>query len=84
MSITLRIPDSVADSLRLPEGQAEQRLREELALALYSQALLSFGKASELAGLSRFQFTDLASRRNLARHYGEDELAEDLSYARGE
>ena len=84
MSITLRIPDSVARSLRLPEGEAEQRLRTELALALYAQAILSFGKASELAGLSRYHFSDLVGRRGIPRHYGEDELAEDLAYARGE
>ena len=84
MSINLNIPDSVARSLRLPEGEAEQRLRTELALALYAQGILSFGKASELAGLSRYHFSDLVARRGIPRHYGEDELAEDLAYARGE
>ena len=84
MSITLHIPDSVARSLRLPEGEAEQRLRSELALALYAQGILSFGKASELAGLSRYLFADLVARRGVPRHYGEEELAEDLAYARGE
>ncbi|MGH9784028.1 MAG: UPF0175 family protein [Terriglobia bacterium] len=84
MSITLHISDSVAGSLRLPEGEAEQRLRTELSLALYSQSILSFGKAAELAGLSRYQFADLVARRAIPRHYGDDELAEDLAYARGE
>ena len=84
MSITLHIPDSVARSLRLPEGEAEQRLRSELALALYAQGILSFGKASELAGLSRYLFADLVASRGVPRHYGEEELAEDLAYARGE
>ena len=84
MSINLHIPDSVARSLRLPEGEAEQRLCVELALALYSQGILSFGKSSELAGLLRYQFADLVARRSIPRHYGEDELAEDLAYARGE
>jgi len=84
MSITLHIPDSIARSLRLPEGEAEQRLRCELALAVYAQGILSFGKASELAGLSRFQFAELVAERGIPRHYGEEELAEDLAHARGE
>lgn len=84
MSISLSIPDSVARSLRLPEGEAEQRLRQELALALYARDLLSLGKAAELAGISRFVFSDLLTQRNIPRHYGEEELAEDLKYASGE
>lgn len=84
MSITVHIPDSIARSLRLPEGEAEERLRSELAVALYSQGILSFGKASELAGLSRYHFADLVARRGIPRHYAEEELAEDLAYARGE
>ena len=84
MSITLHIPDSVVRSLRLPEGEAEQRLRMELALALYAQGILSFGKAAELAGLLRYHFADLVARRGIPRHYGEEELAEDLVHARGE
>ena len=53
MSITLQVPDSVARSLRLPENEAEERLRCELAISLYSQDILSFGKAAELAAISR-------------------------------
>jgi len=84
MSITLHIPDSIARSLRLPEGEAEQRLRCELALAVYAQGILSFGKASQLAGFSRFHFAELVAERGIPRHYSEEELAEDLAPARGE
>jgi predicted HTH domain antitoxin len=84
MSITLQVPDSVARSLRLPEGEVEERLRCELALSLYSQGILSFGKAAELAAISRYQFGVLVARRGIPRHYGAEELAEDLAYGRGE
>ena len=84
MSITLQVPDSVVRSLRLPENEVEERLRSELALSLYAQGLLSFGKAAELAAASRHQFARLATRRGIPRHYGPDELAEDLAYGRGE
>lgn len=82
MSINLRIPDSIARSLQLPGAEAEQRLRTKLAVALYAQGMLSFGKASELAGLSRYQFADIIGARRILRHYGEPELAEDLPDAR--
>jgi predicted HTH domain antitoxin len=84
MSITLQVPDSVARGLRLPEGEAVERLRSELALSLYTQDILSFGKAAELAAVSRHQFAGLVARRGIPRHYGPEDLAEDLAYGRGE
>lgn len=84
MSITLQVPDSIARSLRLPENQVEERLLCELALSLYAQGILSFGKAAELASLSRYEFGALLGRRGIPRHYGPDDLADDLNYGRGE
>jgi predicted HTH domain antitoxin len=84
MNITLHIPDSVAASLRIPEAEAEVRLRQELAAALYARGLLSFGKASELAGVNRLAFSDVLAQRHIARHYGQEELSEDSRYADGQ
>jgi predicted HTH domain antitoxin len=84
MTFHLDIPESIAKSLRLPAPEVEPRLRTELALALYAQGILPFGKAAELAELSRFAFADLVSQRNIPRRYTEDDLARDLEYARGE
>jgi predicted HTH domain antitoxin len=84
MNITLHIPESIARSLRIPEGEAEPRLRQELAIALYAQGLLSLGKASELAAISRPLFGEILEQRGIARHYGEEEVTEDVAYADGE
>ena len=84
MNITLQIPDSIARSLRIPEGEAEERVRHELAAALYASGLLSFGKASELAGVSHFAFSAVLAQRRIARHYGQEDMNEDLTYADGE
>ncbi len=84
MTYHLDIPESIATSLRLPVPEVQPRLRAELALALYGQGILSFGKASELAEMSRLAFAELAASRELPRHYTEEELAQDLDYARGQ
>jgi predicted HTH domain antitoxin len=84
MNITVHIPDSIARSLRIPEGEAEERVRQELAAALYARGLLSFGKAAELARISRFSFADVLAQRHIARPYGDDDLNDDSSYANGE
>jgi predicted HTH domain antitoxin len=81
MAFHLDIPDSIAQSLRLPAPEVVPRLRTELAVALYAQGILSFGKASELAELTRFAFAELVTQRGIPRHYTEDELTQDLDYA---
>lgn len=82
MTYHLDIPESITSSLRLPASEVEPCLRAELALALYAQGILPFGKASELAAVSRFAFAELAEQRNIPRHYTEDELTQDIGYAR--
>ncbi|NMG09485.1 UPF0175 family protein [Brasilonema sp. UFV-L1] len=47
MSLQLSIPDSVLEAIRLPEKRQQKELLTELAIALYAQDLLSFGKARE-------------------------------------
>jgi predicted HTH domain antitoxin len=84
MTLHLDIPDSIASSLRLPVPEIEPRLRAELALALYAQGILPFGKASELAGTSRYGFADLLGHRGIPRHYTDDELTQDSEYVRGQ
>ncbi len=84
MTYHLEIPESIASSLKLPSPEVEPRLRTELAITLYAQGILSFGKASELSGASRYTFADLVTSRQIPRHYTEDELTQDLDYARGQ
>jgi predicted HTH domain antitoxin len=84
MGIMLNIPDSVVQGLRIPEVEVAPRLRMELALALYAQGALSLGKAAELVQMGRMRFGELAGQRGIARHYGDAELDQDVSYARGE
>ncbi len=44
----------------------------------------SFGKARELTNLSKYEFGLLVGRRDIPRHYGLEELQDDIAYARGE
>ena len=77
----LRIPDDVYDALELPEGEREEAVKRELALSLYARGILSFGKARELADVSKLEFHRLLGEREISRHYTEAELDEDIEYA---
>lgn len=84
MIVHLDIPESIASSLRLPVPEIETRLRTELAIALYAQGILPFGKATELAETSRYGFADLIGQREIPRHYTDGDLIQDLNYAGGQ
>lgn len=84
MGLQLHISDSVAQAVRLPDERVAEELLRELAIALYARGLLSFGKARELAGMGKHEFGRLLGERGIVRHYGREELEDDLKYARGE
>jgi predicted HTH domain antitoxin len=55
--------------LHLPRAEQQQRLTTELALSLYAQGILSYGKAREMAHLSKYEFDLLVGQRRIPRHY---------------
>ncbi len=77
-AITLEIPDDVSEALRLPRDESTQRLRRELALRLYQKGILSFGKARQLADMTKWDFHFLLAAEDIVRHYDKPELDEDL------
>jgi predicted HTH domain antitoxin len=84
MSLQLEIPEGVTQAIRLPEGRMKQELLVELSVALYSQGFLSFGKARQLAEMPKYEFGLLLGKRGIPRHYGQEEVDEDIAYACGE
>lgn len=81
MSITLTIPDDVVQSLKLPRQGIETELKHEMAFALYERGLASMGVARRFAELNKWAFLDGLGKRGIVRHYGEEELDEDIAYA---
>ena len=80
--LILKIPGDVVDALRLPPDEVDAELRKELALALYQRGVLSSGKACRLAEMTRWEFEELLGQRKIPRHYTEENLEEDIEYAR--
>ena len=80
--IAINIHEDIYQAMKLPAGKKEERLMEELALALYEEEILSFGKARELAGMSKWEFDDLLNKRVSRRHYNKEDLEEDIEYGR--
>jgi len=70
------IPNIIEICYNPPEKLS--RLYQELAIRLYQKELLSFGKARELAQMTKWEFHELLGRENIIRHYDIAELEVDL------
>jgi predicted HTH domain antitoxin len=74
-TVALEIPREVLHAARMtPEG-----LKRELALLLFQQDKLSFGKARELAGMTVWAFQHLLGSRGIPVHYDVADYEEDLA-----
>lgn len=80
--MTLAIPEDVVSALRLPPDEMESELRKELAVALYQRRVLPLAKAATLAQMTRWEFEELLCDRHIERPFSDEDLAEDLKFAR--
>ena len=76
--MVIEIPGDLAEALRVPPEEQVARLRQELAVRLYQKGLLSFGKARELAAMTKWEFHLLLGEEGIIRRYDVEELEEDL------
>lgn len=73
--VAVEIPEEVLHAARM----TPEELRCELAVHLFREGRLSFGKARELAGMTAWAFQMLLGSRGVPVHYGLREYEEDLA-----
>ena len=56
-----------------------QELRRELAIHLFQQGKLSFGKAREMAGMTAWAFQQYLGVREIPVHYDVQDYEQDLA-----
>jgi predicted HTH domain antitoxin len=74
-TIAIEIPREVPHATRM----TPQELRRELAVCLFQQGKLSFGKAREMAGMTAWAFQQLLGSRGIPVHYDLEDYEEDLA-----
>ena len=72
---TIEIPKDVFEATRM----SLQEIKLELAITLFQQEKLSFGKARGLAGVDFWTFQQILGSRGIQPHYDVAELEEDLA-----
>jgi len=76
--IVIEIPENIARNAKIPFQDIEKRFAQELALRLYEKRILSFGKARELAGSTKWEFHRLLGKAQIERNYDLEELKSDI------
>jgi len=76
--LDIEIPEEFMQSLKIPRDEIPERLKRELSLRLYKKGLLGFGKARELAGMSKWEFHILLGKEKIPRSYDIEELEKDI------
>ena len=74
-TISIEIPREIIHITRM----TPQELRQELAIYLFQQDKLSFGKAKELADMTVWAFQQLLGSKGIPIHYDIDDYEEDLA-----
>jgi len=73
-TISIEIPREVLHAARM----TPRDMRRELAIYLFQQGRLSFGKAREMAGMTVWAFQQLLASREIPVHYDLEDYEEDL------
>jgi len=77
-TVSIEIPREIIRSTRM----TPQELKQDLAILLFQQGKLSFGKAREMAGMTAWAFQQLLGSRGIPIHYDVEEYEEDLQTLR--
>ena len=72
--LVLEIPDDL-----VPPEEQVTRLHQELAIRLYQKGILSFGKACQLTGMTKWEFHSILGEEGIVRHYDVEEMEKDLA-----
>lgn len=73
-TVSIEIPREIIRSTRM----TSQELKRDLAILLFQQSKLSFGKAREMTGMTTWAFQQLLGSRGIPIHYDIEEYEEDL------
>jgi len=78
VTVTMDFPKDVLLAADISETNAQADIRRHLALYMFKERILSFGKAAELSGMGKWAFMELAGSRRISLNYDADSYYEDL------
>ncbi|SFR14126.1 UPF0175 family protein [Desulfoscipio geothermicus] len=82
VKIEFNIPKDVLVAASISEKNAPHEIKKLLAVYLFKERILSFGKACELSGLAKTEFLVLIGCMKIPLNYDIEDFEEDLTIVR--
>ena len=79
VTIKMDFPKDVLLAADISEANAPSDIKKHLALYMFKERIISFGKASGLSGLNKLEFMELAGSKGIPLNYDADDYREDLN-----
>ena len=78
VTVRMDFPKDILLAADISEITASIDIKKHLALYMFKERILSFGKASELSGMNKLEFLELAGSKGISLNYDVDDYYEDL------
>ena len=78
VTITMDVPRDILLAADISIADAPAGIRRYLALFMFKERILSFGKASELSDMDKLSFMEFAGKHQVPLNYDADAYNEDL------
>ena len=79
MSVTIDLPEEIAQQLQAHWGDLSRRTLEALAIEGYRSLVLSLGQVAELLGLSTWEAEIFLKERGIDLPYTSEDIRQDLA-----
>ena len=79
VTVKMDFPKDVLLAADISEANASSDIKKHLALYMFKERILSFGQASELSGLNKLEFIELAGSKGVPLNYDTNDYREDLN-----
>ena len=78
VTVTMDFPKDILLAADIAVTNAHTDIKKHLALYLFKERVLSFGKATELSGMDKLDFMELAGSKGISFNYDTSDYQEDL------
>ena len=77
--INIEFPRDVLIAADIVEANASTDIKKHLAMHMFKERILSFGKAAELSGMNKIDFMELIGSKGISLNYDVDDYFEDIN-----
>ena len=79
VTINMEFPRDVLIAADIVETNASTDIKKHLALHMFKERILSFGKAAELSGMDKIDFMELVGSKGISLNYDADDYLEAIN-----